>query len=127
LKQQNKYKLRERKNMKQATKPVSLPEPIDAYFAADGGGGGAVSLCFNENAVVKDEGHTYKGRDAIQAWKTDVSAKYQYTTEPFAYEEKDGKILVTSHVAGNFPGSPIDIRYSFKLEDGKIESLEISA
>ncbi len=46
--------------MKQTTKPLNLPKPIAAYFTADKGDGEAVSQCFTENAVVKDEGHTHK-------------------------------------------------------------------
>jgi hypothetical protein len=111
--------------MKQATKSLNLPRPIAAYFAADKGDGEAVSRCFAENAVVKDEGHTHKGRAAIIAWKTDASAKYQYTSEPLACEEKEGKTVVTSHLVGNFPGSPVDLRYFFNLEGDKIASLEI--
>jgi len=111
--------------MKQATGSPSLPKPIAAYFAADSRDGEAVSRCFTENAIVKDEGHTHKGRAVIKAWKADTSAKYQYTSEPFACEEKDGKIVVTSHLVGNFPGSPADLRYFFKLERDKIASLEI--
>jgi len=111
-------------NMK-PTKSLNLPEPIAAYFAADRGDGEAVSRCFTENAVVKDEGHTHKGRAAIKQWKTDDSKKYEYTCEPFACEEKDGKTVVTSHLVGNFPGSPVDLRYFFKLEEDKIASLEI--
>ena len=111
--------------MKQATKSLSLPKPIADYFTADSGDGEAVSQCFTENAIVKDEGHTYKGRAAIREWKADTSAKYQYTSEPFACEEKDGKTVVTSHLVGNFPGSPVDLRYFFKLEGDKIASLEV--
>ena len=111
--------------MKPATKSLDLPKPIAAYFTADKGDGEAVSQCFTENAVVKDEGHSHKGRAAIQEWKTDASAKYEYTCEPFACEEKDGKIVVTSHLVGNFPGSPVDLRYFFRLEGDKIASLEI--
>ena len=111
--------------MKQATKSLPLPKPIAAYFNADSGDGEAVSRCFTENAIVKDEGHTHKGRAAIKEWKTDASAKYQYTSEPFACEEKDGKIVVTSHLVGNFPGSPVDLRFFFKLKGDKIASLEI--
>ena len=111
--------------MKQATKSLTLPKPIAAYFTADSGDGETVSQCFTETAIVKDEGHTHKGRAAIKEWKTDASAKYQYTCEPFACEEKDGKIVVTSHLVGNFPGSPVDLRYFFGLEGDKIASLEI--
>ena len=113
------------KQAKPATKSLSLPKPIAAYFAADRGDGEAVSQCFTENAVVKDEGHTHKGRAAIKEWKTEASAKYEYTSEPFACEEKEGKTVVTSHLVGNFPGSPVDLRFFFKLEGDKIASLEI--
>jgi len=111
--------------MKPATRSLNLPKPIAAYFTADKGDGDAVSRCFTENAVVKDEGHTHRGRAAIKAWKTDASAKYDYTSEPFACEEKDGRTVVTSHLVGNFPGSPVDLRFFFKLEGEKIASLEI--
>ena len=73
--------------MKQATKSLSLRKPIADYFNADSRDGEAVSQCFTENAVVKDEGHTYKGRAAIKQWKTGTSTKYEYTSEPVACEE----------------------------------------
>jgi hypothetical protein len=111
--------------MKKATRSLSLPKPIAAYFSADEVDGEAVSQCFTENAVVRDEGHTHKGRAAIKDWKTDASAKYQYTCEPLACEEKDGKTIVTCQLAGNFPGSPVDLRFVFKLEGNKIASLEV--
>jgi hypothetical protein len=105
---------------------LELPEPIAAYFAADKGDSEAVSRCFTENAVVKDEGHTYTGRAAIKKWKADVSTKYQYTNEPFACEQQDGRAVVTSRLAGNFPGSPVNLRFFFELEGNKIASLEIT-
>ena len=111
--------------MKQAKRSLNLSKPIAAYFTADKGDGEAVSQCFTENAVVEDEGHTHKGRAAIKDWKTDASAKYEYTSEPIACEEKDGKTVVTSHLVGNFPGSPVDLRFFFKVEGDKIASLEI--
>lgn len=111
--------------MKQVTRSLNLPKPVAAYFTADKGDGEAISRCFTENAVVKDEGHTHKGRAAIKAWKTDASEKYQYTCEPLACEEKDGKTAVTSHLVGNFPGSPVDLRFFFELEGDKITALEI--
>src|SRR5258706_12996630 len=111
--------------MKQVTRSRNLTKPVAAYFTAHKGGGEAVSRCFTENALVKDEGHTHKGRAAIKAWKTDASAKYEYTCAPIACEEKEGKTVVTSHLVGNFPGSPVDLRFFFKLEGDKIASLEI--
>jgi hypothetical protein len=105
---------------------IALPRPIAAYFAADRSGGDAVAQCFTEDAVVKDEGHAYSGRIAITRWKAEASAKYHYTSEPFAVEDGAGKIVVSSRVAGDFPGSPVDLRYVFTLQADKIASLEIA-
>src|SRR5438128_931233 len=71
---------------------LHLPKPIAAYFSAEHAGAAAVGQCFTENAVVKDEAHTYHGQAAIQQWRTGVAAKYEYTSEPFACEEQGGKI-----------------------------------
>jgi hypothetical protein len=111
--------------MKQTTKSLNLPTPVVDYFTADKADSESVSQCFAETAVVKDEGHSYEGRAAIKQWKADTSRKYEYTSEPFACEQKDGKTVVTSRLTGNFPGSPVDLRYFFELEGDKILSLEI--
>ena len=66
---------------------LDLPKPIDTYFTADSGDREVVARCFTDNAVVKDEGHTYSGLAAIKQWKTDSSKKYNYTSEPFACEK----------------------------------------
>ena len=104
---------------------LNLQKPIATYFAADKTDAEAVAQCFTETAVVKDEGHTYHGRAAIKQWKAAASAKYQYTCEPFACGQQDGKFIVTSRLTGNFPGSPVDLRFFFALEGDKIASLEI--
>jgi hypothetical protein len=106
--------------------PLDLPQPISIYFAADASDSEALARCFTDHAVVKDEGHTYTGLTAIKQWKTDSSRKYTYTSEPFACADVGGKTIVTSRLTGNFPGSPIDLRYVFGLEDDKITSLEIT-
>jgi hypothetical protein len=105
--------------------PPDLPKPIAAYFSADRVDTEAVARCFTDNAVVKDEGHTYNGLAAIKQWKADSSKKYTYTSEPVACEDKDGKIIVTSRLTGNFPGSPVNLRFFFGLEGNQIASLEI--
>lgn len=105
---------------------LNLPEPIAAYFDADELGGEAVARCFTKQAVVNDEGHTHSGLEAITAWKTMASARYSYASEPFAVAQKDGRYIVTSRLTGNFPGSPVDLRFAFRLERGKIASLEIT-
>jgi len=104
---------------------IHLPQAVAAYFAADRSDGAAVADCFTADAVVKDEGHTYTGRGEIRQWKVETSNKYIYTSEPFASEQKDDNIIVTSRLTGNFPGSPVDLRFFFRLEDDKIAALEV--
>ena len=104
---------------------IGLPEPIAAYFAADRTDGPAVARCFTDEAVVKDEGRTHVGRAAIAAWRTEASTKYRYTCEPIALGEADGRTVVTCHLVGDFPGSPVDLRFFFELQDDSIAALEI--
>ena len=105
---------------------LNLPEPIAAYFDADKRDGEALARCFTKQAIVIDEGQTHSGTEAIKAWKTAASAKYSYSSAPLGVEQTDGRYMVTCRLTGNFPGSPIDLRYAFHLERGKIASLEIT-
>lgn len=105
--------------------PLALPKPIADYFAADATDGAAVAKCFTADAVVIDEKKTHTGRNAIAAWKSEASAKYDYAAEPIAIDDQGGRVIVTAHVSGNFPGSPVDLRYAFALSDDAIARLEI--
>lgn len=106
--------------------PIDLPKPVADYFDADRGSRtGAFADCFTADAVVRDDGHTHIGRDAICRWKDEYSARFTSTAEPFSISSEDGRGVVASHVAGDFPGSPIDLRYFFTLDGEKIADLEI--
>ena len=113
------------KKPKRIKESSDLPTPIAAYFMADMGDSETLSRCFTDDAVVKDEGQTHKGRAAIKRWKTEVSSKYKYASEPLLCEQKDGKTVVTCRLAGNFPGSPVDLRFFFEVRGEKIAFLEI--
>ncbi len=52
-------------------------------------------------------------------------AKYSYVAEPFEVAAQAGQTVVTAHLEGDFPGSPVDLRYQFTLEGDKIARLEI--
>ena len=105
---------------------LALPEPIAAYFAADMRGPEEVARCFTPQGVVEDKGRAHAGRDAIKAWKLESSTLYTYTNDPFSVELINGVHVVSSHTAGSFRGSPIDLTLSFRLERGLIAHLEIS-
>lgn len=105
---------------------LNLPEPVAAYFEADQYDGRAVARCFTPNGRVLDEGSTHSGTAEIEAWKDASSAKYTSVAHPRTVEMLGSSYTVTSEVSGNFKGSPVDLRYTFVLERGKIASLEIA-
>ena len=105
---------------------LKLPEPLGEYFAAaNAHDADRVAACFAEDAVVRDEGRDIHGRNAVRAWVEDTSRKYRYKVDVVAVEEVAYRAVVTVHLTGDFPGSPIDLRYRFKLADRQIAGLEI--
>jgi len=105
---------------------IQLPRPIAAYFEADRScNSDAVAECFRPDAVVKDERKVHAGRASIRRWKADAATRFTYTVDPFAVETDEHGTTVTSHVTGNFPGSPVDLRYVFVLDGDSIAELEI--
>src|SRR5882724_12674229 len=105
---------------------VHLPTAIAIYIAAENRGDMEVlAQCFAEHAVVRDEGQTIEGLAAIKRWKAETKKKYQHTIEPLASVEKDDRSIVTNRLTGNFPGSPIELQFIFRLDGDKIASLEI--
>ena len=109
-----------------ADTPVDLPPPIAAYFTADLAAASSVARCFTENGVVIDERGEHQGRYAIARWKTEATAKYHYTSEPLTLDVSGADVTVITRVTGEFPGSPIELRYRFTLEGDKIARLEIT-
>ena len=105
---------------------IHLPPAIDLYVKAENSGQvQALSECFAPNATVRDEGRTYKGLAAIKEWKAETKKKYNHTVAPLEIAHRDGKTILKARLAGDFPGSPVTLEFSFVLEGGKIASLEI--
>ncbi|NCP13836.1 MAG: nuclear transport factor 2 family protein [Sphingomonadales bacterium] len=106
---------------------IDLPEPIAHYFTADQQRDGkSLADCFTANGTVIDEGNTYAGREAIRQWMANASTQYAYTVQPLAIAQDDDRFTVTSRLEGNFPGSPVDLRYVFTLDAGQIAALTIA-
>ena len=73
-----------------------------------------------------------QGRGAYESgpdghWRRETTEKYHHAVEPVAVAERDGKTIVATRVSGDFPGSPITLDFVFRLENGKISSLEIQS
>jgi len=105
---------------------TKLPKPVAAYFAATNLHDiDAMLAPFDETAIVRDEGQERRGAAAIREWMEETTAKYRATVAVTGVEQTDGKTIVTGRVAGSFPGSPVDLRYTVTLARGKISRLEI--
>jgi len=51
--------------------------------------------------------------------------KYGHTVAPLDLVERAGQRVLKVSLAGNFPGSPVTVNFSFVLAGGKIRSLKI--
>jgi len=76
--------------------------------------------CFNETAVVFDEGKTHNGRKEIESWIDKANKEYHATMKPLEYAAKEAILKV--EVSGNFPGSPIVLNYHLQITDELIQS-----
>ena len=104
---------------------TKLPEPLATYF--DGHKNHDVDAMigpFAEGAIVKDEGHERRGLPAIRKWMEEANAKSSVITI-INVAETAANTTVTGLVSGNFPGSPVERRFIFALDQGKITRLEI--
>lgn len=76
--------------------------------------------------MVIDERREHQGRQAIARWKTEATEKYHYTSEPLRADLSAADVTVIARVTGEFPGSPVELRYRFTLAGDKIARLEIT-
>lgn len=103
-----------------------LPKPIADYLAADAATDPrACTRVFTDDALVHDEAKEIRGRDAIVRWKAAAHTKYQYTAQPLEVKEEGETVVVRTRLAGNFPGSPVDVDYRFVLHGDLIAELSI--
>ena len=105
---------------------MQLPAPIQGYFDADRDPGGAAPIgVFAADAIVRDEGKTHIGQEAIAAWWRAAKSEFQHTSDPSDASERGGLTIVRATVTGRFPGSPALLTFVFQLTGGRIAGLEI--
>jgi len=105
---------------------LALPAPVATYFATYAEHPDAAAACFSADGVVLDEARAHRGRAAIAAWLRDVAARYRYRSEPLTADARGAHLTVVSRVTGEFPGSPLMLRFGFTLADEAITKLEIA-
>src|SRR3546814_20679074 len=86
-----------------------------------------VKRFFAEDANVFDEGQHRVGNQAIAQMMEDTARRFQPRVEVLNVQQRTGKVLVHNLISGTFPGSPLELRYTFRLdEQGKISRLDIT-
>lgn len=82
---------------------------------------------FADKAIVYDEGKEYHGKAEIKHWNEETNQKYKTKLEPIDFLAGEKENILTTMVSGNFPGSPIQLKYYFMINDEKITQLNIRA
>ena len=105
---------------------LKLPKPVATYLAAvKARDADMLALCFADDAVVHDENCDHRGLDAIKSWKRETDAKYRYIAEPLDASVDGNIVRLHVRLTGDFPGSPVELDYTFTLANDRIISLEI--
>ena len=107
---------------------TKLPQPLESYFeAVNREDVEAMLVPFAANAVVSDEGKTRSGVSELREWIEEVTEKYhpRFEVEDVVTEGTEATIVI-GLVSGTFPGSPVRLRYAFRLTGRKITHLEIT-
>lgn len=106
---------------------MNLPKVIaNLVKAQDNFDSVAYADCFEENAVVHDEGHVYTGRAAINEWIKKANENYKTVMSPLAYTETTAGGMLKAEVSGDFEGSPAVLYYHIELSNDRIQSLKIT-
>jgi ketosteroid isomerase-like protein len=87
----------------------------------------SILACFTDDAVVRDESETHRGKIDIERWLKTTIEKYKFRFEPLKVEQREAEIMVNVEISGTFPGSPIALDYHFTIVDEKITSLVIDS
>jgi ketosteroid isomerase-like protein len=109
----------------QATElPASIRSFLTAHVARDAD---TAVRTFTPDAVVTDEGHTFRGTEEILGFLRHSGSEFSYTTEVTAAQRVDDEHwVVVNHLEGDFPGGVVDLAYRFTLAADRISELVIA-
>ncbi|MBR9971022.1 nuclear transport factor 2 family protein [Magnetospirillum sulfuroxidans] len=111
---------------KVAIMSIHLPGAVSIFFdVSNGGDSSGLRHILAADAVAHDEGRSHEGCQAVQAWLQEARRKYQYHVAPMAVQSQDERVTVATKVSGNFPGSPLQLEYVFRMAGDLIQSVEI--
>jgi ketosteroid isomerase-like protein len=109
--------------------PSKLPAAIRSYLAAHAARDTNTAIeAFSLDAVVVDQGRTFRGTDEVLEFLRSAGAEFDYTTELVDAQRIDDEHWVaTNHLEGDFPGGVADLAYRFTMDGDRITALTIAA
>jgi uncharacterized protein (TIGR02246 family) len=106
--------------------PLNLQHPVATFFESNNAHDAeALAALFAADARVHDENADHRGRDAIREWAEGTFRKYGTVLTPRQAKQEGDATVVTTGVAGTFPGSPIELSFRFVTDGEAIQELEI--
>ena len=106
----------------------SLPATVRDFLAAHVVGDADTASSFlAEDAVVVDQGETFRGREEAHGFLRAAGSEFEYTTEQIGARRVDDlHWVVTVRLEGTFPGGVAELDYRFALRDDLVAELVIA-
>ena len=108
--------------------PVQLPARVRGFLAAHTArDADAAITAFTPDAVVTDEGRSFRGTEEVLGFLRHSGTEFTYTTELTAAQQLgDEQWVAVNHLEGDFPGGAVDLAYRFTLDGDLIAELVIA-
>jgi hypothetical protein len=110
-------------NMPQKTR---TPDIIKTYIKAfNDHNVDAFASCFEEDAVVNDNGKEIIGLPAIKDWRRETDEKFNPSISVMDIMEQGNEVELAVNISGAFEKSPLAMRLRFTLSGKKFRLLRI--
>ena len=108
--------------------PSELPAPVRAFLTAHAARDADTAVgAFTPDAVVTDEGRTFRGTEEVLGFLRHSGSQYTYTSELTGAQRVDDRHWVAlHHLEGDFPGGVADLAYRFTTAGDRIAELVIA-
>ena len=109
--------------------PDQLPSAVRTYLRAHAARDVDTALrVFAPDAVVRDQGQTFRGTDEVGDFLRHAGAEFTYTTELIgARRVDDTRWVAVNRLQGDFPGGLAELDYRFTLADDLVTELVIGS
>jgi len=112
------------------SKQLQLPAPIIAFIeATNAHDTNGLFAALTASAVITDEGHEYRGMEAIKEWSDEKYIGARVRLKAVNVINRDRKTIVTTKVDGNFDKTglpdPFYMDFHFIVDGDKIAALNI--